>query len=137
MFCQATGYGGTVQQGSTVEAKLRARGAARNEELEAAAAAREVTVSFNANVIDGLPWRFVPTQRSVTINPGQSTLAFYTAHNLGDRDITGALPTCGSLLSHALPWRVWAWLPIATWRLCCESIKWSITCKQCVGCSDL
>lgn len=89
MFCQATGFGGTVQQGNTVEAKLKAREAARNEALEAAAATREVTVSFNANVADGLPWRFSPTQRAVTIHPGQSTLAFYTAHNLGDRDITG------------------------------------------------
>lgn len=89
MFCQATGFGGTVQQGSTVEAKLRAREAVRDEALEAAAAARDVTVSFNANVIDGLPWRFSPTQRSVTIKPGQSTLAFYTAHNTGNRDITG------------------------------------------------
>lgn len=96
MFCQATGFGGTVQQGSTVEAKLRAREAVRDEALEAAAAARDVTVSFNANVIDGLPWRFSPTQRSVTIKPGQSTLAFYTAHNTGNRDITGTCLQCSS-----------------------------------------
>ena len=42
MFCQATGFGGTVQQGRTVEAKLRERDARRDEALEAAAAAREV-----------------------------------------------------------------------------------------------
>lgn len=41
MFCQATGFGGTVQQGRTVEAKLRERDARRDEALEAAAAARE------------------------------------------------------------------------------------------------
>ena len=93
MFCQATGFGGTVQQGSTVEAKLKARGAARDNALEAAAASREVTVTFNANVVDGLPWRFVPTQRAITVHPGQSTLAFYTAHNLGNRDITGSPTT--------------------------------------------
>jgi len=42
MFCQATGFGGTVQQGRTVEAKLAARERSRDEALEAAAAAREV-----------------------------------------------------------------------------------------------
>ena len=38
---------------------------------------------------DGMPWRFVPTQRSVKLHPGQSTLAFYTAHNKSDKAITG------------------------------------------------
>lgn len=36
-----------------------------------------------------MPWRFVPTQRSVKLHPGQSTLAFYTAHNRSDKAITG------------------------------------------------
>ena len=43
---------------------------------------------------DGLPWRFVPTQRSVKLHPGQSTLAFYTAHNRSDKAITGGT-ACG------------------------------------------
>ncbi|KAK9809723.1 hypothetical protein WJX73_010461 [Symbiochloris irregularis] len=89
MFCQATGYGGTVQQGSTVEDKIRARRENPNAELEQAAASREITVSFVGNVIDGLPWKFTPTQRSVTVRPGESTLAFYTAKNRSERDITG------------------------------------------------
>lgn len=89
MFCQATGYGGTVQQGSTVEEKLQKRLHDNDISLEAAAAARNLLVSFNADVSDGMNWKFVPTQRSVRINPGQSTLAFYTAHNLSDKAITG------------------------------------------------
>jgi cytochrome c oxidase assembly protein subunit 11 len=89
MFCQATGFGGTVQEGRSVEEKLRQRETLRNEALEAAAAARELTVTFNADVSDGLPWKFMPTQRSVRIRPGQSTLAFYTAHNRSDRAVTG------------------------------------------------
>ena len=36
-----------------------------------------------------MPWRFVPTQRSVRLHPGQSTLAFYTAENRCDRAVTG------------------------------------------------
>ncbi|KDD74724.1 cytochrome c oxidase assembly protein CtaG/Cox11 [Helicosporidium sp. ATCC 50920] len=89
MFCAATGIGGTLQEGATVEAKMRARAERPNAEVEAAAAARRVTVRFNADVSEGLPWTFVPTQRSVEVRPGQSTLAFYTAHNSSDRTITG------------------------------------------------
>ncbi|KAK9811383.1 hypothetical protein WJX72_002970 [[Myrmecia] bisecta] len=89
MFCQATGFGGTVQQGKTVEEKLREREQNHDAALEKAAAEREITVSFNADVSDGMPWKFVPTQRSVSLRPGQSTLAFYTAHNLSDKAITG------------------------------------------------
>ena len=67
-FCQATGFGGTIQQGDTVEAKLRAREANPDAALEAAAANCPLTVSFNANVIDGMPWRFKPTQRSIKVS---------------------------------------------------------------------
>ncbi len=71
MFCQATGFGGTVREGRSVEQKLRERreGSGRDEAVEAAAAARELTVTFNADVSDGLPWRFRPTQRSVKASP--------------------------------------------------------------------
>ncbi len=69
MFCQATGFGGTVQEGQTVEDKLRAREENPDEAVERAAAAREVTVSFNADVADAMPWRFVPAQRSVKVSP--------------------------------------------------------------------
>lgn len=89
MFCQATGFGGTVQEGRSVEEKLRKRESERNEALESAAASRIITVSFNADVSDGLPWKFSPTQRSVVIHPGQSTLAFYTAQNRSEKAITG------------------------------------------------
>jgi len=72
-----------------VEEKLRRREEQRDADLEAAAASREITVTFNADVSDGLPWRFTPTQRSVKVHPGQSTLAFYTAHNQSNTAVTG------------------------------------------------
>lgn len=89
MFCQATGFGGTIKEGRSVEEKLKARKEERNEELEMAAAKRELTITFSANVADGLEWKFVPTQRAVKVHPGQSTLAFYTVENLSKRSITG------------------------------------------------
>ena len=73
----------------SVEDKLKQRELQHNAELEAAAAARDLTVFFNADVSDSLPWKFTPTQRSVNIKPGESTLAFYTAQNLSDKAITG------------------------------------------------
>jgi cytochrome c oxidase assembly protein subunit 11 len=54
-----------------------------------AALEREVVISFNSDVATGLPWRFTPTQRSVRVKPGETTLAFFTAKNLSNVDITG------------------------------------------------
>ena len=87
MFCQATGFGGTTRR-RTLEDKLAEQ---RNlpESVKAAAANREVVISFNADVAEGMPWRFVPTQRSVRVRPGETTLAFFTAKNRSDRDVTG------------------------------------------------
>ena len=49
-FLQATGYGGTVIEGKAVEDKIRRREENPDEEVERAAAARDVTVYFNADV---------------------------------------------------------------------------------------
>jgi len=86
MFCQATGFGGTVQRVKSVEEKIR-----DSEDSEQAQAARNrvITVDFNADVTDGMPWTFRPTQRSIQVRPGESALAFYTAHNISDQAITG------------------------------------------------
>lgn len=87
MFCQATGFGGTTKR-KTIEDKL-AEQANLPEEVRARAKEREVVISFNADVAEGLPWRFVPTQKSVRVAPGETTLAFFTAKNKSDRAITG------------------------------------------------
>jgi cytochrome c oxidase assembly protein subunit 11 len=50
---------------------------------------RELVVQFNADVADGMPWKFTPSQREVRVRPGQSTLAFYTAENKSETPITG------------------------------------------------
>ena len=46
-------------------------------------------ISFNADVAEGMPWRFVPTQKSLIVKPGETTLAFFTAKNNSERDVTG------------------------------------------------
>ncbi|CAH1413811.1 unnamed protein product [Lactuca virosa] len=82
-FCQATGYGGTVQRRETVEEKI-----ARHSQ-DGTVTNREIVVHFNADVSDGMPWKFIPTQREVRVKPGESALAFYTAENRSSTPITG------------------------------------------------
>ena len=71
-FCGATGYGGTTQ---------------RAYSDPAATSKRTVTVAFDSNVAPGLPWRFEPKQRSVTVHLGEQKLVFFTAENLGNEPI--------------------------------------------------
>ncbi|KAJ9168560.1 hypothetical protein P3X46_020066 [Hevea brasiliensis] len=82
-FCQATGYGGTIQRRESVEEKI-----ARHAK-EGTVTTRDIVVQFNADVADGMPWKFIPTQREVRVKPGESALAFYTAENRSSTPITG------------------------------------------------
>ena len=74
LFCQATGALGTTQRVASDTAAL---------------SARTVTVSFDTNVAPGLPWQFVPVQRSVRVHLGEQALVFFRAENLSDQPIVG------------------------------------------------
>jgi cytochrome c oxidase assembly protein Cox11 len=74
VFCGATGYGGTTQ---------------RAYSDPAATSERTVTVAFDSNVAPGLPWRFEPEQRSVTVHLGEQKLVFFSAENLSDKPMVG------------------------------------------------
>ncbi|VDN15436.1 unnamed protein product [Dibothriocephalus latus] len=50
---------------------------------------RKITVEFSADTYSRMAWNFKPAQKSVTIVPGETALAFYTARNPTDRPITG------------------------------------------------
>ncbi|KAL5722053.1 Cytochrome c oxidase assembly protein cox11 [Ranunculus cassubicifolius] len=82
-FCQLTGYGGTVQRSESIEEKI-----ARHAQ-DGTAPKRDIVVQFNADVSDGMQWKFIPTQREVRVKPGESALAFYTAENRSSTPITG------------------------------------------------
>ena len=73
-FCKVTGYGGTTKQAASNESDI----------LE-----REITVYFDSNVAGGLPWNFKPEQVKMTVNVGQSGLAYYKVTNTSERAITG------------------------------------------------
>lgn len=74
LFCRVTGYGGTTQVAV----------AAADRVLD-----REVTVRFDASRNGGLPWEFEPLDRSITVNVGESALAYFRATNTSDRPVTG------------------------------------------------
>jgi len=80
MFCAATGFAGTPKVGT---------GRFEPSRLVPVENARRIKVYFNADRSDQLPWSFRPQQKYVNVLPGESSLAFYTAKNMSDKDIIG------------------------------------------------
>lgn len=74
MFCEATGFGGATKRAEAAPDSL---------------AERRITVRFDANVDQGLPWKFKPLQVSEKVQIGENGLAFYTATNTGSEPIVG------------------------------------------------
>lgn len=72
-FCQATGYGGTTRRVTQYADRV----------LD-----RDITIRFDANTL-GVPWRFEPAARSMTIKIGATAEAHYKATNLFDSTNTG------------------------------------------------
>lgn len=77
MFCQATGWNGTVRE-------------ELNASAPGAVAGKIVTVRFDANVSPNLPWRFEPDDRTKRVAVGARQMAFFTAVNESDHPITGS-----------------------------------------------
>jgi len=74
LFCQVTGYGGTTQ---------------RADEGPGRVIDRAFTVSFDANVRDGLPWRFEPEVRQLRVKAGEVVEVRFRAVNESDRETVG------------------------------------------------
>lgn len=74
LFCAVTGFGGTTQRAD----------AAPNLILD-----RDVTVRFNADIGQGLGWKFQPLQRDITLKVGQEALIYYRATNVSDKPLVG------------------------------------------------
>jgi cytochrome c oxidase assembly protein subunit 11 len=73
-FCRTTGFGGTPITA---------------EQAPSAAISRTITVRFDGNVADGLPWHFGPDQNSVRIHIGETKLFHYTAKSFGQAESEG------------------------------------------------
>ena len=77
MFCQVTGFGGTTQRANVAEA------------AKVQVAAQRISVRFDGNVENGMPWRFGPEQVTEDMRIGERKIAYFTAENLSDHAITG------------------------------------------------
>lgn len=75
MFCQVTGFGGTTMVASAPSGSVTSQ---------------LVTIRFDANTRDGIPWSFTPVQTTTSVQLGENALAFYRATNTSDRPITGS-----------------------------------------------
>ncbi len=75
LFCAATGYGGTTRRALITSSPT------------GAVAGETVSVSFDANVADGLNWDFHPEERQVVAEIGKPTTIYYYAKNLSDKTI--------------------------------------------------
>jgi cytochrome c oxidase assembly protein subunit 11 len=73
VFCQATGFNGTVR---------------RAEHASATVSNRTVNVGFDTNV-RGLDWKFVADQSVQSVRLGESKLAFFEVTNNADAPLTG------------------------------------------------
>ncbi|MEE4288524.1 MAG: cytochrome c oxidase assembly protein [Erythrobacter sp.] len=79
LFCQVTGFGGTTQVASEMQAARAA----------AASSGRTISIRFDGSTARDVPWTFKPTQPTDTITIGQRDLATYVARNDGSETITG------------------------------------------------
>lgn len=74
MFCQKTGFGGTIQKADKFPERV---------------VDRYITVRFNADTNPYLPWNFKPLQKQVRVKLGEVGLAFYHAKNESSNSTVG------------------------------------------------
>ena len=82
LFCRATGFGGTTQRATLVQA-------ANAAELAKSAGAPTISIRFDANTARDMPWMFRPRQVTDTVQIGQRDMAIFEAKNLSSVPVTG------------------------------------------------
>jgi cytochrome c oxidase assembly protein subunit 11 len=82
LFCQVTGFGGTTQRASEEEADLASQ-------FARSAGGRTVSIRFDANLANDMPWTFRPRQVTDTVAIGERDLAIFEARNNSGVPITG------------------------------------------------
>lgn len=82
MFCQVTGYNGTVNNDKNLLGISPERLIRRPE-------SKDIKVSFVCDVRKDLGWSFWPEQDEITLKVGETCLAFYKAKNKGTKEVVG------------------------------------------------
>lgn len=75
LFCQVTGFAGTTMRATEADLPKMVAG--------------EIAIRFDANVAQGLAWKFGPEQSVQKIAIGARDMAFYYAENRTNRPLTG------------------------------------------------
>jgi cytochrome c oxidase assembly protein subunit 11 len=73
-FCRTTGFGGTTQVAKALPSRE---------------SARTITVRFDSNVADGLPWLFQPERNTIDVRLGQVVTVYYKVTNEAARVTVG------------------------------------------------
>lgn len=79
IFCQSYSYGGTVSAGHDAS-KVTTMTPVKNKTIK---------VKFNADTAASMQWNFKPQQSELTVVPGETALAFYTATNPTNDQVVG------------------------------------------------
>jgi len=74
LFCKVSGYGGTTQRVTAAATEVKERW---------------ITVGFDSNVDQNLPWDFKPETKSLPVKVGETYTVNYTAHNRGTETLVG------------------------------------------------
>ena len=86
IFCQATGFGGTVK---THKGSDDDEGYNLPSDPSTLPNNRTLKITFNSDVHGDMPWTFKAVQRSISVLAGQTALAFFEATNNSSEPIIG------------------------------------------------
>jgi cytochrome c oxidase assembly protein subunit 11 len=90
VFCDITGLNGKTNE---TAASYSASGVDTS---------RTVSVQFISRTAQGIPWKFEPVQREITVHPGETKFVTFYAKNESNRDIIGqAVPSVSPGLAAA------------------------------------
>ena len=88
VFCEVTGLGGRTQKVDVYWIDIDAVSTPGDERQ------REVKVEFVGTVNQGMPWDFYPVERTLEVQVGTSTLAYFNASNRTKTTMVGqAVPS--------------------------------------------
>jgi cytochrome c oxidase assembly protein subunit 11 len=76
LFCKVTGYTGIPK-------------ISLNKENTNPLGNNNITVRFNGDIMNDVPWKFAPVQDEVVVRTGENKLIFFSAENNSDVPITG------------------------------------------------
>jgi len=80
LFCQVTGFNGTTQRASEAEAQVA---------TAIQSGTRQLSIRFDSNIANGLPWDFYPEKRTVSVGVGGKSMAIFIAKNRSDKPVKG------------------------------------------------